>query len=151
MNRNEDLSIAGGWLGTYYYRGSQAWQEPTRFEASFVQKADGGQFSGTILDDGPLGEANVSGTQTGRVVEFTKVYNLQHPFYETAPIVYEGTMAEDGLTITGVWAIRSRSSMLRRSRVHGVWEAHRLWSAEEEAQSPEIEENLSLARPLVHR
>ncbi|MHC5721987.1 MAG: hypothetical protein ACYTX0_60710, partial [Nostoc sp.] len=59
--------LSGNWLGTY-------WQDdiPTRFEATFVQS--GNTFSGSILDDNYLGEAQVNGEVIGRTVSFTKRY-----------------------------------------------------------------------------
>lgn len=129
MNSSENYSIAGGWLGTYYYRGADSWQEPTRFEATFAIKADQSQFSGTILDDGPLGEADVEGTQRGRNVHFTKRYRVENDY----KIRYEGTMSEDGKVITGKWIVRGSGG------TRGTWEAHRLWSPADETQTQDEE------------
>src|SRR5207245_357831 len=68
----DSQSIAGGWLGTYSYRGGRA--SPCRFEATFSRPDSDGRFSGNILDDGPLGAAAVTGVQKGRQVRFTKSY-----------------------------------------------------------------------------
>ena len=59
--------LSGNWLGSY-------WQDdiPSRFEVTFVQS--GNTFSGSILDDNYLGEAQVNGEVIGRTVSFTKRY-----------------------------------------------------------------------------
>ncbi|MGA1355681.1 MAG: hypothetical protein ACO35Q_03260 [Prochlorothrix sp.] len=46
--------LSGSWLGTYWQLGN-----PTRFEATLVQ--GGNSLTGNILDDGPLGEAQLTG------------------------------------------------------------------------------------------
>jgi hypothetical protein len=118
-----------------------------RFEATFAMTEGGGHFAGTILDDGPLGEADVTGTQAGFQVDFTKLY--RHPprrvGYRTGPIRYKGTISENGMTMTGEWTLAIRTNGITRSHLHGVWEAHRLWLAEAEAQTDEIEAVASLA------
>jgi hypothetical protein len=108
---SEQISIAGGWLGTYAYQGP-----PTRFEATFTPALGEGRFSGTILDDGRLGEANATGSQTGREVRFVKLYLRPG----MAPVAYQGTLSEDGRTLTGTWRIGADAQ--------GIWDAHRLWS-----------------------
>ncbi len=79
-------------------------------------QGDGGRFTGLVLDDGPLGEASTDGMQTGRQVAFTKVYVAQASSL-THPVAYEGTLSEDGTTITGTW---------RLSNISGTWDAHRI-------------------------
>ncbi len=100
------MDISGTWLGTY-------WQDatPTRFEATFVQS--GNSLSGSILDDGYLGEAQVSGEVIGRSIRFTKRY------LSTSPITidYSGSISEDANSMSGKWRIGRRYS--------GNWEAHR--------------------------
>ncbi|MBD1850929.1 hypothetical protein [Leptolyngbya sp. FACHB-711] len=98
--------ITGTWLGTYWQDGN-----PTRFEATFVQ--GGNTLSGRILDDGMLGEAQVTGDLVGRRIQFTKQYLTSSP----QPIQYQGTLSEDGNTMSGKWNIGRRYS--------GSWEAHR--------------------------
>ncbi len=131
----QDTSIAGGWLGTYEYRGAQAWQPPVRFEATFTLRGSGGRFAGTILDDCPLGEAGVSGAQHGLFVRFTKVYLRPDPAGGTAPVEYEGTLSEDGRFLTGVWRLKIPHRGRRAERLHGAWEAHRLWSETADAEA----------------
>ncbi|MEL6221405.1 MAG: hypothetical protein AAFQ57_02185 [Cyanobacteria bacterium J06626_14] len=98
--------ISGAWLGTYWENGSQ-----TRFEATFVQA--GNSLSGRILDDGPLGEAQVSGDVTGRSISFSKKYVTAHPY----AITYIGTISETEDFISGTWSVSGGKS--------GRWEAHR--------------------------
>ncbi|MGB3135747.1 MAG: hypothetical protein WBG38_14770 [Nodosilinea sp.] len=98
--------LSGMWLGTY-------WQQdvPTRFEATLVQGDN--TLSGSILDDGSLGEARLSGTVSGRQVRFVKRYLTS----TQTSIDYAGTISEDGNHITGQWSISRFDA--------GPWEAHR--------------------------
>ncbi|MFQ4134690.1 hypothetical protein PGN35_000050 [Nodosilinea sp. PGN35] len=100
------VDLSGMWLGTY-------WQQdtPTRFEATLVQ--GGNTLTGSILDSGHLGEAQLSGTVTGRRVQFVKHYLSRGQF----PIDYRGVVSEDGDSITGQWSIAGFDA--------GPWEAHR--------------------------
>ncbi|MDA0674462.1 MAG: hypothetical protein O3C67_12245 [Cyanobacteria bacterium] len=98
--------MSGAWLGTYWQQG-----EPTRFEASFVQ--GGNALSGQILDDGPLGEAQVQGEVVGRQVQFTKRYLT----VGNSPIFYRGQLSEDGNYAHGQWHIGGLQT--------GLWEARR--------------------------
>ena len=98
--------LSGMWLGTYWQRGT-----PTRFEATLVQ--GGNTLGGSVLDDGYLGEARLSGTVSGRQVRFVKRYLAQ----SLPPIDYTGTVSEDGDSMTGQWSIAGFDS--------GAWEAHR--------------------------
>jgi hypothetical protein len=101
--------LSGAWLGTYWHDG-----EPTRFEMTLVQ--GGNTLSGYILDDGPLGEATLSGEAVGRTTHFTKRY-LVSPV-KTYPIQYEGQVSEDGNLIQGGWMMEAIDS--------GNWEAQRM-------------------------
>ena len=125
MNETNNHSVAGGWLGTYYYRGLQAGMPPVRFEAAFQTAAEG-KFAGTILDDGVGGEARATGVQTGLEVAFTKVYLARRRSY-AQPVEYEGALSGDGKTMRGTWWIRESRGF---AEARGVWEARRLWSVE---------------------
>ena len=98
--------LSGMWLGTYWQRDT-----PTRFEATLVQ--GGNVLSGSILDSGYLGEAQLSGTVVGRQVQFVKRYLGRGQ----SPVDYTGTVSEDGDHITGQWHIAGFDA--------GPWEAHR--------------------------
>ena len=98
--------LSGMWLGTYWQRDT-----PTRFEATLVH--GGNQLSGSILDDGYLGEAQISGTVSGRQVRFVKRYVTSNQ----TTIDYTGTISEDGDHIAGQWSIAGFDT--------GPWEAHR--------------------------
>ena len=98
--------ISGAWLGTYWADGTQ-----TRFEATLVQA--GNSLSGRILDDGPLGEAQVNGDVAGRSISFSKQYVTTAPY----PIYYTGTISETEDFMSGTWLIEGSGS--------GRWEAHR--------------------------
>src|SRR5579883_1196221 len=128
------FNIAGGWLGTYAYQpGSRL--PPMRFEATFAADPEqAGGFRGTILDDGPLGEATVTGSQSGRQVRFTKIYRATKACYRTGPVEYEGTISDDGLNIAGTWRLTTNLLGLPL-RTQGVWDARRRWHAEEEPEA----------------
>ncbi|OIP70991.1 MAG: hypothetical protein AUK43_07600 [Oscillatoriales cyanobacterium CG2_30_40_61] len=98
--------ISGTWLGTYWQQGV-----PTRFEVTFIQS--GNSLAGNILDEGYLGEAQISGDVLGRGVSFTKQYLTTSP----DTVSYTGTVSEDENYIQGQWQISRLSS--------GTWEAHR--------------------------
>lgn len=98
--------VSGNWLGTYWQMGV-----PTRFEATLLQS--GNTLSGSILDDGYLGEANLSGSLMGRSIQFTKRY-LSKSHYS---ITYAGTVSETEDFMQGEW----RTDLLNS----GKWEAHR--------------------------
>jgi len=98
--------LSGTWLGTYWQMGF-----PTRFEATLIQS--GNSLSGSILDDGDLGEAMASGEVIGRNVQFTKHY-LNQPQYT---ISYTGTLSENEDFMQGQWHIGWLES--------GRWEARR--------------------------
>ncbi|NJL45751.1 MAG: hypothetical protein HC922_08585 [Leptolyngbyaceae cyanobacterium SM2_3_12] len=100
------VDLSGTWLGTYWQRGN-----PTRFEATLVQ--GGNTLSGRLLDDGYLGEAQMSGTVAGHRVHFVKRYFNS----SQAPIDYTGTVSEDGDHMGGQWYIGQFDA--------GTWEAHR--------------------------
>jgi hypothetical protein len=69
-------------------------------------------LSGSILDDGELGEATLVGEVIGRRVAFTKTYigKTRHA------IAYTGLVAEDEDSMAGDWRFLDFS---------GTWEAHR--------------------------
>jgi hypothetical protein len=102
-------NLTGVWLGTYWQGDS-----PTRFEVTFLQS--GNTLTGNILDDGNLGEANLSGQVIGTNVSFTKTY-LNQPFYH---IRYVGILSADSDTIDGDWTIQTL--YIQDS---GKWTAHR--------------------------
>lgn len=103
---NMAADISGMWLGTYWQRGI-----PTRFEVTFVQ--GGNSISGRVMDNGTLGEANLSGTIAGRRITFMKRYLVS----SQSPIEYTGTLSENANYMSGDWCIGRFDS--------GSWEAHR--------------------------
>ncbi|VXD11562.1 conserved hypothetical protein [Planktothrix serta PCC 8927] len=98
--------LSGTWLGTYWQQGV-----PTRFEVTFIQS--GNTLAGNILDEGYLGEAQITGTVMGRGVSFIKQYLTTSP----DPVSYTGILSEDENYIQGQWEIRRLFS--------GTWEAYR--------------------------
>lgn len=123
MSEWETGTIGGGWLGTYAYKGALAANPPVRFEATFTEPDSEGQFSGSVLDDGALGEADIHGQRSGLGIRFTKTYRRRGQ----ATVSYEGTLAEDGRTMQGAWQIAGAA--------RGVWDARRVWSEEGKADA----------------
>ena len=133
LDASKQGRLGGGWLGTHAYKGALQAQPPMRFEATLTEPGDGGSFTGTILDDAESGDADVRGEQSGQGIRFTKEYRQSR-----MPLIsYEGTLAEDGRTISGTWQIEQK--------FYGVWDARRVWSdsglsAEQEAVEEAQEE-----------
>ncbi|MBE9180589.1 hypothetical protein IQ268_18670 [Oculatella sp. LEGE 06141] len=98
--------VNGTWLGTYWQAGS-----PTRFEATLVQS--GNTLTGRILDDGNLGEAQITGEVSGLTISFTKRYLTT----SLSLVSYTGAIAVDADFMSGKWSIGQSDS--------GEWEAHR--------------------------
>lgn len=114
-------SVQGSWLGNYYYENNS---QPFSFEAVFVESE--GQIEGSILDDGSLGEALVSGSFCDPNLNFTKRYHNS----TLDPVQYLGTLSGDGNRISGSWQIRSLAK--------GAWTA---WRQDEE-EIPEFKDEL---------
>ena len=100
-------NLSGVWLGTYWQGGKQ-----TRFEMTLVQS--GNKLIGNILDNGRLGEAELSGEVVGRTIQFSKRYLM----VKQTPVNYRGTVSEDGNKMSGKWDFYG---ILGRQK----WEAHR--------------------------
>ena len=127
-------TIGGGWLGTYAYKGVLSAQPPVRFEATLTPPDSNGRFTGSILDDGGLGEADVRGEQSGTGIRFSKTYRRRGQ----AAVSYEGTLADDGQTMQGTWQIAGAA--------RGVWDARRAWSESGDAEAEEIAEEYEAPR-----
>jgi len=126
-------SVTGRWFGNYYYADMS---QSHGFEAVFAQS--GNTVEGSILDDGQLGEAHVSGTCAGSELTFCKIYNskAQHP------VTYNGTLSEDGKSISGKWRINES--------VNGNWTAWRMDDeAVPETTETETESEMEEQRELV--
>lgn len=98
MTSQNNHSVQGNWMGNYYY---QRVNQPNAFEAVFLESK--GMVDGSILDDGQLGEARVSGTFTFPTLSFVKKYDRAG----LDAVRYEGTMDEDGKRISGTWTINT--------------------------------------------
>ena len=125
-------SIAGGWLGTFYYASRTLL--PVRFEASFVRQAGDGdteQFCGSVVDDdNGDGVAQVAhGVRQAAFIRFTKRYMPPAP--GLYPVAYVGTLSADGRLLTGHWKIALAGSRRARAReLVGTWDARRVWTAD---------------------
>jgi hypothetical protein len=112
-------NVTGSWLGNYYYSSVSS---ATGFEAVFAQS--GTAIEGSILDDGALGEAHLTGSCASGELTFCKIYNSK----ARDPVYYRGVLSEDGKSITGTWRINAQ--------VNGAWKA---WRQDDE-QLPETME-----------
>ena len=128
------MDISGAWLGTYMYSGVMAHMAPVRFEAVFVLEAVGG-FSGQITDAEVPGEADVLGRQENGRVQFVKTYRRSGRGY-TLPILYKGTLSEDGQYLRGSWCLERRFLGLSLGRAEGTWGARRSHLPEEALSWP---------------
>ena len=134
-------TVAGGWLGEYHFDHNLG--QPCGFEATFSAAGPDGMFHGTILDDGPLGEAVIHhARQVGDEVIFTKIYRLKKR--SLAPVRYEGKLLNDGKLLRGKWAI-----VHRKYGTTGWWEAHRTWEELEVGFADEETEAHKESRELV--
>ena len=107
--------VAGNWRGRYLYTTGGA--DGQGFEAVFLQNDS--RLEGNILDDGPLGEAVVTGSFVYPSINFTKVYRAGGQ----PPIYYSGTMSEDGKTLAGTWEVHSQK--VKQPLARGTWTARR--------------------------
>lgn len=93
--------LTGCWQGIFNYpRGNP----PTGF-AAVLQESDG-LLSGETIEPGLAGgevAARLDGRRQGHAVTFAKLYDADDGDYDT--VAYEGTVAADGLEITGRWTI----------------------------------------------
>lgn len=140
-------SVAGGWLGEYHYDDPR-FGEPCGFEATFSAVGADGGFTGTILDDGYLGEAILHhARQVGEEVIFTKVYRERQP--GQAPVRYEGKLLNEGKLLRGTWAIFASQRGAMKATLTGWWEARRTWDALELELAQEQDEAHAQRRELV--
>ena len=142
-----EVRIDGGWLGTYYY-GPEYGDWPVRFEALFTS-IDSGRFRGTVIDDGPLGEATAIGRQLGRRVEFVKTYSQNMAGFTQAPVAYEGTIDEDGKTMRGAWRLKVKEFGVISRVMKGTWDAHRTWREEEASECRRDEVADAVGTPVL--
>lgn len=96
MVSENNHSVQGNWMGNYYY---QSVNQAHAFEVVFLESK--GLVDGSVLDDGHLGEARVSGSFTFPKLSFVKKYDRAG----LDPVRYEGTMDDDGKRISGTWTI----------------------------------------------
>lgn len=136
-------NIAGEWRGHYDY-----YSMPDRgcgFNAFFSEHS--GRIEGTIVDDYSPGKATLTGSFSYPSVLFTKTYAKSGQYSEVEkqgdqmimtfynflePIEYEGTMTEDGKTMSGKWLINGKSATAA-----GTWTAYRVFEEEEKEKATE--------------
>jgi hypothetical protein len=113
-----DHSVAGSWLGQYFYPGGIA---GSNFEAVFIQV--GSAIEGNILDAGGLGEARAAGSFSYPRISFRKAYVAGG----YAPIDYVGAMNDEGKIMLGYWHIDRGPG---EAPMHGIWVMYRDGSEE---------------------
>ena len=136
-------NIAGEWRGHYDYHGMP--DQGCGFNAFFSEHS--GRIEGTIVDDYSPGKATFTGSFSYPSVLFTKVYAKPGEFHEMEgqgnkttmtfysflePIEYEGTMTEDGKTMSGKWLINGKAATAA-----GTWTAYRVLEEEEKERATE--------------
>lgn len=140
-------NIGGEWRGHYAYPGAP--DQGSGFAAFFLEKS--GRVDGSVIDDFWPGKATVSGSFTFPNLQFTKVYDKQlkaqssdkgvlTPEHFLSPVLYEGTMTEDGKTLSGTWTIAGPDHVM------GTWTAHR---PEDEAEKQVTEKGTRIKEPQV--
>lgn len=140
-------SIAGEWRGFYDYHHRP--DTGSGFNAFFTETS--GRIEGTIVDDFAPGKATLTGSFVFPSVLFTKIYlKTGHQEVERVgdgvsivrtflrPVEYEGSMSEDGKSMSGKWFISSYDGVTA-----GTWTAHRL---REEEEKKEVAEKVELVR-----
>lgn len=96
--------LTGAWSGNYIYPGSLA---PVPFNVEL--RDSGGGLSGIVTEPAPAymggGEvqAVITGSRSGGIVRFTKVYDSIDHFLN--PVRYQGVLDEDETEISGEWEI----------------------------------------------
>lgn len=93
--------LTGRWQGIFNYPRANP---PTGFAAALEDV--GGRLSGETVEPSLSGgevRARLDGRRDGGSVTFSKLYDDQDGGYDT--VAYEGTVAADGLEITGRWTI----------------------------------------------
>jgi hypothetical protein len=105
-------SIDGNWRGHYTYAKNP--DGGSGFDANFV--TNGEDVSGDIMDDFWPGAAVLSGTFSFPSLKYTKSYIGQ----KLASVEYQGTMNDDGKTISGAWSLVEGEKVVR-----GAWTAYR--------------------------
>ncbi len=135
MTKESKHSLSGCWYGNYYY--ASAGDKPYAFETVFIESE--GSVTGNILDLGVHGEAGVTGSFTYPTLSFTKVYYKGG----RSNVVYDGTMSEDGKSLSGHWQIPPLA--------RGSWMA---WRVEEKDNFDEVTTDTECdaeieAKPLV--
>ena len=130
-----NLDVSGTWMGNYYY---SSLSQGSGFEAVFAQQ--GTAVEGSILDDGYLGEAHLTGSCVSGELSFCKIYNSK----ARDPVHYQGQLSEDGKSVSGTWRINATC--------HGFWKAWRL----DDEQLPdtletdeEVDREKELVRPMA--
>ena len=117
------MDISGEWSGIYFYSGQLANKPPIHFQILFSPVDVGGSFVGHITDANNIGEAVVTGTQTGNSFEFTKTYRTTR-YQSPKPIFYQGSVSDDGLYLQGSWCI-VRKFFGISLKAEGLWRAQR--------------------------
>lgn len=113
--------IDGKWRGHYTYSANT--DIGSSFDANFEDRK--GALSGEIVDDEYLGAALIVGSFSFPTVQFVKQYTT----IKVPSIDYDGTMSDDGKTMSGKWVIFQSINPLR-----GTWHAYRIDQQAEKRQ-----------------
>lgn len=125
--------ISGEWRGHYTYKHRP--DDGDGFALFIIENS--GTIEGKAIDDNGPGPARLSGSFAFPSVVFTKVYEKPGTTHEVEkvgdktivriglygpPVEYEGSMTEDGKTMSGNWVINGDRGLLGI----GSWTAYRV-------------------------
>lgn len=104
-------SLTGVWDGAYSYPHPHATMPPTLFKATLFETA--GALGGEIQEVAEMGSrigetisATLQGQRAGGQVTFIKTYEEMEPeAHYKGDVIYEGSLSDDGLEISGTWEI----------------------------------------------
>ncbi len=108
--------MTGFWTGRYWY------DAPSEPVVQFIANIDdiGGQLSGSISEPNTITassgrlEAFIRGTRSGFSVAFAKVYDGSGDLAHR--VDYTGELADDGLSVTGQWALEDWTGGFQMTR-----------------------------------
>ncbi len=96
-------NLSGRWKGSYINKDARGREYQIGFEMELKQ--NGAQIAGITMEQGDnrILTARIDGTIEGRIIRFVKQYNESPAPWPVESIKYEGSIAEDGNSISGTW------------------------------------------------
>ncbi|WP_143738179.1 hypothetical protein [Erythrobacter donghaensis] len=111
------MDLSGKWDGTYAYPPIPGAGPVTPFLAEIADVA--GRLSGTIIEPNEFrpetARATLEGMRSDSKVDFLKIYHGAGEEYDE-PVVYSGSLSDDGNVITGRWIMAEWSGTFEMVR-----------------------------------